>query len=245
MASRGSYISVNNPLRAKSKSKKEHRKGEPSLLLIEKRWQWKTKEIKKRDNCLFIPGSPRCACLQFKLWANAVNAVRWHHTHCTRRSRWSPGGPRQRTSTARRSPRDGKWGSPSWPLSAFQPAEEWKPKLIRGWSWWKAGRCIFCLGSYCFHFLLGFSFVVVWVGFGGFEEHRGSCSSCLSVKSELQNVLITNHPAGLHKTVSSFSSIFKPLTARARRVCQAAEHTGCILLLKYFPQVNFTAVVPS
>lgn len=167
--------------------------------------------------------------------------VRWHRTHCTRRSRWSLGGPRQRTSTSRRSPHGGKWGSPSWPLSAFHPAEERKPKLIQGWSWWKA--CTVCLDSCCFHFLLGFSFVVVWVGFGGVGERRGSCCPWLSAVSQLQNVLITNCPADLHRTVSSFSNILKPLVARAGWVCQGAEHSGCILLLKQFPSVNVDAVV--
>lgn len=192
------------------------------------------------DNCLLIPGSPCCACLQFKLRANAANVVWWHHTHCTRRSRWSLGGPHQRTSTARRSPRDGRWGSPSWSLSAFQPAEEWKLKLIQGWSRWKTHT--FCSDGCCFQFLHRFSFVA-WIGSGGVGEHR--VCPWLSFLSELQNVLTTNHPADLHKTPSSFSSAFKLLITRAGHICQAAERSECILILKHFPQVNIIALVSS
>lgn len=90
----------------------------------------KKKKINK-DNCLHL-WEPFLCLFAIQSWVSAVDMVRWHCTHCTRRSRWSLGGPRQRTSTSRRSPHGGKWGSPSWPLSAFQPVEEWKPQADTG-----------------------------------------------------------------------------------------------------------------
>lgn len=76
------------------------------------KWAISENEKKKKRN--------KTECRGIRL-AAALRGTAWPGTHCTRRSRWSRIGPRRRTSTARRSPHDGKWVSVSQPLPECLP----------------------------------------------------------------------------------------------------------------------------